>query len=49
VDADGIALAAAQALERRTREQARELQELRGFVRELEMRLDQLSRYVPPR
>jgi hypothetical protein len=30
VDADGIALAAAQALERRTREQARELKELRG-------------------
>jgi hypothetical protein len=44
VDADGIALAAAQALERRTRDQALEITELRTLVRELQLRLEQLAR-----
>jgi hypothetical protein len=49
VDADGIALAAAQALERRTAEQAREITELRALVRELQLRLEQVAPGTPPR
>lgn len=42
VDADGVALAAAQALERRTREQAREIDTLRERIREQAAALDEL-------
>jgi autotransporter adhesin len=44
VDADGVALTAVQALERRTREQAQEIQELRSALEQLRDRLEQWSK-----
>jgi hypothetical protein len=43
VDADGVALTAVQALERRTREQAQEIQELRSALEQLRDRLERMD------
>jgi hypothetical protein len=48
VDADGVALAALQALERRTREQGRKIQELRSALEQLREQLEQRPRDSNP-